>query len=121
MTKLPIERRPSTTPSKKRSGTKCGEKHCQRRAVAPLSVTCKKEAPRNDGDTSVVSAVSTPMLKSSKDTDMQEERQSFGKAKMIIPEFVGSSFIYRRFPRVRMLGATRPGRPPWVPGGYVGL
>ncbi|GMN60602.1 hypothetical protein TIFTF001_029688 [Ficus carica] len=31
--------------------------------VAPPSITCKREAPRNDGDTGVVSAVGTPMLK----------------------------------------------------------
>ncbi|GMN60140.1 hypothetical protein TIFTF001_029214 [Ficus carica] len=56
------------------------------RLAAPPSVTCKKEALRNDGDTGVVSAVGTPMLK--------------------------------RFPWVPVLGATRPGRPPRVPGGY---
>ncbi|GMN67603.1 hypothetical protein TIFTF001_036670 [Ficus carica] len=38
---------------------------------------------------------------------MQEERQSFGKAKMIIPEIEGSSSIYRRSSRVRVLGETR--------------
>ncbi|GMN39141.1 hypothetical protein TIFTF001_008371 [Ficus carica] len=42
------------------------------------------EAPRNDGDTGVVSAVGTPMLKSARIL-MQGERQSFGKAKMTIP------------------------------------
>ncbi|GMN58703.1 hypothetical protein TIFTF001_027790 [Ficus carica] len=57
--------------------------------IAPPSVTCKREALRNDGDTGVVFGVGTPMLK--------------------------------HFPRVRMLGATQPGRSPWVPGGYVGL
>ncbi|GMN65018.1 hypothetical protein TIFTF001_034096 [Ficus carica] len=46
--------------------------------VAPPSVTCKLEAPRNDGDTGV---------------------------------------ILLRFLRVRVLGATRPGRLPRVPGG----
>ncbi|GMN68644.1 hypothetical protein TIFTF001_037703 [Ficus carica] len=34
--------------------------------VAPPSITCKREAPRNDGDTGVVSAVGTPMLKSAR-------------------------------------------------------
>ncbi|GMN71584.1 hypothetical protein TIFTF001_055952 [Ficus carica] len=33
-------------------------------SVAPPSITCKREAPRNDGDTGVVSVVDTPMLKS---------------------------------------------------------
>nr|GMN69125.1 hypothetical protein TIFTF001_038179 [Ficus carica]GMN69141.1 hypothetical protein TIFTF001_038195 [Ficus carica] len=33
--------------------------------VAPPSVTCKREAPRNDGDTGVVSAVGILMLKRS--------------------------------------------------------
>ena len=36
------------------------------RKIAPPSVTCEKKAPRNDGDTGVVSAVGTPMLKSDK-------------------------------------------------------
>ncbi|GMN37154.1 hypothetical protein TIFTF001_006592 [Ficus carica] len=31
--------------------------------VAPPSITCKREAPRNDGDTGMVSAAGTPMLK----------------------------------------------------------
>ncbi|GMN46319.1 hypothetical protein TIFTF001_015500 [Ficus carica] len=53
--------------------------------VAPPLITCKREAPRNDGDTGVVSAVDTPMLK--------------------------------RFSWVRVLGATRSGRLPRVPGG----
>ncbi|GMN60595.1 hypothetical protein TIFTF001_029681 [Ficus carica] len=34
--------------------------------LAPPSITCKREAPRNDGDTGVVSAVGTPMLKSAR-------------------------------------------------------
>ncbi|GMN65827.1 hypothetical protein TIFTF001_034888 [Ficus carica] len=41
-----------------------GDIDCWKGGVAPLSVTCKKETPRNDGDTSVVSAVGTPMLRS---------------------------------------------------------
>ncbi|GMN68868.1 hypothetical protein TIFTF001_037932 [Ficus carica] len=63
--------------------------------VTPPSITCKKEAPQNDGDTGMVSAAGTPMLKSVRIL-MQGERQSFGKAKMTIPGIEGSSSIYRR-------------------------
>ncbi|GMN66602.1 hypothetical protein TIFTF001_035670 [Ficus carica] len=40
-------------------------------------------------------------------------------AKMLMPEMVliATPNVIGRFPRVWMLGATRPGRPPWVPGG----
>ncbi|GMN48526.1 hypothetical protein TIFTF001_017704 [Ficus carica] len=61
----------------------------QHSPVAPPSITCKKEAPRNDRDTGVVSAVGTPMLKSARIL-MQGERQSFGKAKMTIPGIKGT-------------------------------
>ena len=36
----------------------------QDRPVALPSITCKREAPRNEGDTGVVSAAGTPMPKS---------------------------------------------------------
>ncbi|GMN51930.1 hypothetical protein TIFTF001_021085 [Ficus carica] len=51
------------------------------------------DAPRNDGDIGVVSAVGTPMLKSVR-VLMQGERQSFGKAKMTVPGSEGFSSIY---------------------------
>ncbi|GMN51913.1 hypothetical protein TIFTF001_021070 [Ficus carica] len=44
-------------------------------------------------------------------------------AKMLMSEMISAATpnVIGRFPRVRVLGTTRPGRPPWVPGGYVGL
>ncbi|GMN49222.1 hypothetical protein TIFTF001_018390 [Ficus carica] len=64
--------------------------------VTPPSITCKMEALRNDGDTGVVSAAGTPMLKSVR-VLMQGERQSFDKARMTIPGSEGFSSIYRGY------------------------
>ncbi|GMN53780.1 hypothetical protein TIFTF001_022914 [Ficus carica] len=44
--------------------------------VAPPSVTCKREAPRNDGDTGAVSAVGTSMLKRSSRAQVLGETRS---------------------------------------------
>ncbi|GMN38331.1 hypothetical protein TIFTF001_007554 [Ficus carica] len=66
--------------------------------VTPQSVTCKKEAPRNDGDTSVVSAAGTSMLKSARIPICKRRGRALARQKMTIPEFMGSSSIYMRFP-----------------------
>ncbi|GMN54993.1 hypothetical protein TIFTF001_024105 [Ficus carica] len=57
------------------------------------------------------------MLKSARKLMSKRRGRALARQKMIIPEFGGSSSIYRRFSWVRVLGATRPGRLPRVPSG----
>ena len=80
----------------------------------------REERLGGEGDTGVVSAVGTPMLKSVRGTGEQWERQSLDKARFTIPGFGEDSPIYRRLSRVRGVGATLAGRLPMGPGGQVG-
>ncbi|GMN59470.1 hypothetical protein TIFTF001_028559 [Ficus carica] len=85
--------------------------------ITPQAITCKMGAPRNDGDTGVVFVMDTLMLKSARKLMSKRRGRALTRQKMTIPEFGGSSSIYRRFSWVRVLGTTRPGQLPRIPGG----